>query len=266
MRANRKYHDRVAAKYDQVYDTAYWRMYREISWRHLKPFLPVHRPARGADLGCGTGWFGVRMLRAGMHTTFLDPSIKMLEQARTAAEGESARGLETAFVQAGLEDMAEIASGTLDFATGQGDPLSFCESPDRALRELHRVLKPGAALVLSVDNRVAGVRALMDEGKVEGALDVLRSGRTEWRGHKVDERFGMKMFDAEELATLLQRNGFEVCSRIGKTCIVQRRHEELLEDADVRSRLLAAEEQVHGRPHWLASASHLQFAARRLDG
>ena len=56
MRANRKYHDRVAAKYDQVYDTAYWRMYREISWRHLKPFLPVHRPARGADLGCGTGW------------------------------------------------------------------------------------------------------------------------------------------------------------------------------------------------------------------
>ena len=76
----------------------------------------------------------------------------------------------------------------------------------------------------------------------------------------------MKMFDAEELSTLLQRNGFEVCSRIGKTCIVQRRHEELLEDADVRSRLLAAEEQVHGRPHWLASASHLQFAARRLDG
>ena len=39
MRNNRKYHDRIAAKYDQVYDTEYWRFYREISWRHLKPYL-----------------------------------------------------------------------------------------------------------------------------------------------------------------------------------------------------------------------------------
>ena len=264
MRANRKYHDRVAAKYDQVYDTAYWRVYRDLSWRHLKPFLPTQRPARGADLGCGTGWFGIRMLRAGMHVTFLDPSIKMLEQARQAAEAEAARGLESDFVQAGLEDMAAVPTGSLDFATGQGDPLSFCESPDRALRELHRVLRPGAALVLSVDNRVAGVRTLMDEGEVGAALDILRSGRTEWRGHKADERFGMKMFDAEELSALLARNGFEVCSRIGKTCIVQRRHEEVLEDAELRARLVAAEESVHAKPHWFASASHLQFAARRL--
>ena len=263
MRGNRKYHDRIAAKYDQVYDGEYWRFYRDLSWRHLKPYLPAQRPAHGADLGCGTGWFGVRMLRAGLHTTFLDPSGKMIEEARAAAGAETARGLDTTFVQAGLEDMAAIPDGALDFATGQGDPLSFCESPERGLRELHRVLKPNAHLVLSVDNRCAGVRTLLDEGDAAGALELLRTGRTEWRADRKQERFGMKMFDADELEALFAKTGFEVLSRIGKTCLVQRRHEELLADADARAQWLAAEERVHGKPHWLAAASHLQFAVRR---
>jgi hypothetical protein len=42
---NRKYHDRVAGKYDSIYDTPYWRFYRDGWWRHLKPYLPVTRPA-----------------------------------------------------------------------------------------------------------------------------------------------------------------------------------------------------------------------------
>jgi SAM-dependent methyltransferase len=263
MRRNRKYHDRIAAKYDQVYDSAYWRFYRDLSWRHLKPFLPEQRPARGADLGCGTGWFGVRLLRAGLHAVFLDPSGRMLVEAREAAAAEAARGLECTFVQAGLEDMAAIADGSLDFATGQGDPLSFCEDPERALRELHRVLKPAAHLVLSVDNRCAGVRALLDEGDGKGALDLLRTGRTEWRADRKEERFHMKMFDADELAGLFDKAGFTVCSRIGKTCLVQRRHEDLLGDAEARASWMLAEERVHGKPHWWAAASHLQFAVRR---
>ncbi|HEX5051805.1 MAG TPA: methyltransferase domain-containing protein [Planctomycetota bacterium] len=263
MRGNRKYHDRIAGKYDQVYDSPYWRFYRDLSWRHLKPFLPSQRPARGADLGCGTGWFGVRLLRAGLQTTFLDPSGKMLEEARKAAEAEAARGLPCVFVQAGLERMAEIADGSLDFATGQGDPLSFCDDPEQALRELHRVLAPGAFLVLSVDNRSAGVRALLDEGDAAGALELLRTGRTEWRAERKAERFGMKMFDADELASLFDKTGFTVESRIGKTCLVQRRHEELLADGEARKQWLLAEERVHHKAHWLAAASHMQFAVRR---
>ena len=263
MRSNRKYHDRIAANYDQVYDSDYWRFYRDLSWRHLKPFLPTARPATGADLGCGTGWFGVRLLRAGMHALFLDPSGNMLEQARAAADAEAARGLTTTFVQCGLEDMDAVDDQSLDFATAQGDPLSFCQEPERALRQLHRVLKPGAHLVLSVDNRSAGVRTLLDEGQQDVALELLRTGRTEWRAERSDERFGMKMFDAEELGQLLARAGFEVASRIGKTCLVQRRHGALLADAACRQRWLAAEESVQAFPHWWAAASHLQFAARR---
>ena len=85
----------------------------------------------------------------------------MLERARAAADEAARPDQQTRFEQTGLEELGALDDDSLDFATGQGDPLSFCEDPRRALRELHRVLKPGAPLVLSVDSRVGGVRSLL---------------------------------------------------------------------------------------------------------
>ncbi len=260
---NRKYHDRVAGKYDTIYDTPYWRFYRDVSWRHLKPFLPVNRPAWAADLGCGTGWFGCRLLKSGMNVVFLDLSGAMVGAAREAAEAESSRGLETRFVQAGMEQMSEIESGLLDFATAQGDPLSFCEQPSRALAELARIVKPGGHVVLSVDSRIAGVKSLLGEKGPDAALDLLRTGRTKWRSDRSEEAFGMKMFEPDELKTLLERAGFEPLSLIAKTCLVQRSNETWLEDPAQMRDLVAAEERVHSRPEWWGLAGHLQVAAKR---
>ncbi|MEZ5987929.1 MAG: class I SAM-dependent methyltransferase [Planctomycetota bacterium] len=262
-RSNRRYHDRVAGRYDAVYDRPYWRFYRELSWRHLKPFLPAERPARAADLGCGTGWFGRRLLKAGFDLVFLDPSGAMLEQARARVEEDGTRGRELAWVQAGLEDMAEVATDSLAFATAQGDPLSFCDDPRRALAELARVVAPGGVVVLSVDNRVAGVRSLLGAATPDEALELCRTGRTAWLARRSEEAFPMKMFEPGELEHLFDKAGFEPLSTIGKTCIVQRDQERWLEDPRWRKLLLQAEERVHARPHWLGLASHLQVAARR---
>lgn len=262
-RSNRRFHDKMSKRYDDVYDTPYWRFYRDVSWRHLQRYLPAARPGWGADLGCGTGWFGRRLLKAGLNVVFLDPSGGMLESARANVTAEGTRGAELRYVQAGLEDMAEIEDGALDFATAQGDPLSFCADPKRALFELRRILKPEATAVLSVDNRIAGVRVLLDEGDLDAALDLLRTGRTRWRAHDKAEQFGMKMFTAGELQHLAERAGFEWLACIAKTCLVQRRHESWLDDRAQRLRLLEREEAVHGDPAWLGLGSHLQFAVRR---
>jgi ubiquinone/menaquinone biosynthesis C-methylase UbiE len=263
-RGNRRYHDRVAGRYDQVYDTPYWRFYRDLSWRHARRYLPTARPARAADLGCGTGWFGRKLLEAGLHCLFLDPSGKMIGKAQEGAdELAAARNLEATYLQTDLEHLDAIEDGSIDYATAQGDPLSFCEDPRDALRQLHRVLAPGAHLVLSVDSRVAGVRTLAEAPTPEPMLELLRTGRTTWTGDRAEERFGMKMFDPSELDALLERTGFHPVSRIAKTCLVQRHNQAWLEDPTARKKLLQAEERIHADPAWFALAGHFQVAAQR---
>ena len=117
--------------------------------------------------------------------------------------------------------------------------------------------------MLSVDSRVAGVRKLAENADPAAALELLRTGRTEWTGDRGEERFGMKMFDPTELERLLERTGFEPLSRIAKTCIVQRHNQAWLADPATRKRLLAAEERVHKLPHWFGLAGHFQIAAQR---
>ncbi len=261
-RRNRRYHDRIAGRYERIYDGAYWRFYREISWRHLKAFLPARRPAVAADLGCGPGWFGLRLLKAGFDTVFVDPSGAMLERARRKVE-EAGFAAKSRFIQGELEDLAGIAAGELAFATAQGDPLSFCRDPRRAVAELGRVLGPGAAAVLSVDSRPAGVASLRRRGAAAEMLALLADGRTRWLAKRPGEAFSMHMFDPGELRALFARAGFEVLSLIGKTCLAGPNEESWLEDPALRRRLLAAEERVHAKPWYLGLAGHLQIAVRR---
>ncbi|HHI81424.1 MAG TPA: methyltransferase domain-containing protein, partial [Planctomycetes bacterium] len=235
---------------------------REISWDHLKTFLPEHRPATAGDLGCGTGWFGMRLAKSGFDLVFLDPSGGMLARSRENLEALG-RKTKARYVQAGLEDMGELEDECLDFATAQGDPLSFCKQPRRGLAELRRILKPGACCVLSVDHRVAGLKTLAQGKKPGPMLDLLKTGRTEWKAHRSEDSFPMKMFDAQELQALAAKTGFETLSLIGKTCLVQRSNESWLEDPVQRRQLKKAEEEVHGRPSYLGLASHLQIALRR---
>src|SRR5208282_5686247 len=86
MSASRRYHDRVAPQYDAIYDDPYWRFHDELTWRHIKPHLPRDLAAHCLDLGCGTGKWGMRLLKTGWATTFVDHSAKMLDQARLKIE------------------------------------------------------------------------------------------------------------------------------------------------------------------------------------
>src|SRR5919106_6738904 len=88
---SRRYHDRVARQYDAIYDDPYWHFHDELTWRLIKPHLPRDLSAACADLGCGTGKWGLRLLKSGFATTFVDHAAAMVEQARRSVEamGES---------------------------------------------------------------------------------------------------------------------------------------------------------------------------------
>ncbi len=255
------YHDRVASRYEGVYDTPYWRFYREISWRHLKRFLPSTRPAWALDLGCGPGWFGVRLLKAGFHVTFLDISGAMLDEARARVD-RLGRPEKAEFVKADMQDLGSLERGRYAFATAQGDTLGFCSHPPSALAGLADVMAPGGTVVLSVDHRAAAAQAYVARRDLAGLARFLKTGRTEWLASRKGERFPVHMFEPGELRTLLEGAGFQVLDLVGKTVLFHREDKLLLGEAPLK-RLVALEEKVQGREGWLGLASHLQVAARK---
>ncbi|NLE62016.1 MAG: class I SAM-dependent methyltransferase, partial [Planctomycetes bacterium] len=98
---NQRYHDRVAGRYESIYDDAYWQWHDALTWEHLKRFIPRDLTSAVADLGCGSGKWGRRLLKSGYRVTFVDLSAKMVDEARRQVE-EMGLGAKAEFIQADL--------------------------------------------------------------------------------------------------------------------------------------------------------------------
>lgn len=137
---------RTAAIYERR--TAEWMTQRKLDdRRRARAFAKlVGRGARVADLGCGPGWYASVMQRAGLSVVGLDLARAMLVEAR---KRERAMPLVRA-------DLARLpfARESLDAAWARN---SYFHVPARelpvALAELHRVLRPGAHIAVTLVNR-----------------------------------------------------------------------------------------------------------------
>jgi ubiquinone/menaquinone biosynthesis C-methylase UbiE len=103
------------------------------------------RPCRVLDVGCGTGQFAARVKRALPHARVwgVDLVADMLEKGRPRWRHHAGEVLP---VQ-GDSERLPFASGSFDFVTCAN---SFHHYPrqDRAVAEMHRVLRPGGRLLI----------------------------------------------------------------------------------------------------------------------
>lgn len=262
--ANQRYHDRVAPRYDEIYRGPRWDAWYELSWDGLKPHIPADLRAPVADLGCGTGKYGLRLAKSGYNVTFSDLSREMLEVTlRKAAE----IGVETAceFIQADVVDLRELRENHFALAIAQGDVLSFATSPPKALREIHRLLRPGGILVASVDQTYAALAHYAEKLDLDGLQTLIHRGDMEWLAREKHERFPVHTFSAEDLQQLLAKCRFELLDLFGKTVLPFKAMEEAFADEARARRILALEKKLCRKPSALGIASHLQFAARALE-
>ena len=154
------------------------------------------------DLGCGAGAEAIFLARSGFRAIGVDSSARATEIARERA---AAAGVEASFHRADATDLP-FADGSIGFAADRG--CFHVVGRDRRsayAREVHRVLSPGAALLLR------GARASSDE---EGVIAVDEAEVDRWfvgcgfsRGPVVPVTLVYESGPVEGNLVLLRRSG-----------------------------------------------------------
>ena len=111
----------------------------------------LHLPssARVLDIGCGAGLITVALSRQGHTVDAMDAAAAMLDMTRKRAVRQGVQDR----VRLHLGDVHELQfeANTFDIVIAIG-VIPWLHSEVAALREMHRVLKPGGFLLLTADN------------------------------------------------------------------------------------------------------------------
>ena len=260
--ASRRYHNRVAGKYDAMYDDVYWEFHDRLTWESIKPFIPRDSSAHCCDLGCGTGKWGLKLLKSGFATTFIDHSAVMIEQTRQKLTALGAKARRATLRVADMLDLSAVAE-QFDLILAMGDPLSICSDPPRGVREMLRICKTGGVVIATVDNKAAAPDYFLQRGDIDGLEEFLATGRTRWLTDQRSEQFELTTFTPAQLQTLFERAGFTVCKITGKTILPMRAFKQLLSDPATFDRLIRMELELCRDPSVAARAGHLQVIARK---
>lgn len=131
---------RVAPRYDLINDLQSFGLHRR--WkRRLVRMAGVRAGGRALDLCCGTGDIAFALARAGAQVDAVDFSEAMLQVAAQRSGGSNPRFQRGDAMQLPFED------GVFDVVT-VGYGLRNLSNWETGLREMHRVAKPGACLLV----------------------------------------------------------------------------------------------------------------------
>ena len=151
---------------------------------------------------CGTGKWGLKLLKAGYSVTFTDLSNNMLQEVRKKLEEWSAqpdlaskaaratvspggcRRSHDAFPEGGFELVHRHGRRRLDLLRSRPMPVAG----------LHRLLKPGGVFVFTVDNYLAAIDHYIEAGNLRDLASFIKTGRTQWLTKKQDEKFQVHIF------------------------------------------------------------------------
>ncbi|MDQ1532325.1 MAG: hypothetical protein QOF28_86 [Actinomycetota bacterium] len=177
---------------------------------------------RVLDLGCGAGQASIALARQGAHAIALDASAAQLARARRLAEAEEVR---VEWHRSDLADLAFLRADSIDLVFSS-HALAEVEDLDRVLRQVHRVLRLGAAFVFSYEHPLA-----LSTGRDEAAEGTLPLGLREVR-RSYFERAPMTVDRGGETITLYPRTIGDVFAAAGRAAF---RIDVLLEPEPLRS-------------------------------
>ena len=259
--AVRKYHDRVARRYDAIYDDDYWRFHDALTWDYIKPHLPRDQSSPVMDAGCGTGKWAIRLLESGYRVTCVDIAGAMVEAARRKIE-QIQKADRSEFAQADICDLSALPEKHFGLILAMGDPVGCASSPPLALKQLRKRLTDDGILIFTIDNRWAALDYYTQRGNADELSRFVADGKTHWLTRDRDEQFEIHTYSPDQITRLLERAGFEVVEIIGKTVLDVRGGRGRLDDPDTFRAWLRIEKKLARQSDALGRAAHLQITAR----
>lgn len=212
----REFYEKTAEDYDKEYEAPRWKLYHEIAWENINRFLPKRRNGLILDAGGGTGYWAIKLAKQGYRIVLTDISENMLKVAKRKIKKEKLQN-KTETRVTDIRDMSCFTSNQFDLVLAEGDPVSYCLNPERAVRELARVVKPNAHVIISVDSKYPIVSRLIAEKSHDLLSEFLRTGILKSK----EGEFEFQAFTPEELKTLFKRCGLRLVRIIGKPILTQ---------------------------------------------
>lgn len=233
----------------------------DITWHFLKKYLPERKSAWLLDAGAGDGFWAQRLVEMGYgNIVLVDISKGMLDEAKKRLSKVKSQH-DALFIKADIVDMRKLGSRTFDYVFSQYDAVSYCMRPRQAVKELARLARRGAHVIVSLDTKYRRVPELIEAGQIKEAKELLRSNISYDFGHP---QYNMTW---EELSDYFRAAGLEVIEVVGAPVFMhqvrERARRRLEMDRKVREELLRIELLNCTNRSLVNFAGHLQIIGRK---
>jgi ubiquinone/menaquinone biosynthesis C-methylase UbiE len=264
-------YDKAAAKYSNSdfspSDPRYELYFAdEITWHFLRKYAPKEKSCLILEAGAGTGDWAIQFAKLGYKNIVLaDISMGMLNQARKRFSRLNEK-VNVQFVKADIANMKEFDANTFDYVFSQYDAVSYSLRPKQAIRELARVAKRNAHVVVTLDTKYPRVIGLIESGQIKKAIELLKTNISYDPGHP-GYSYPTYTLTWEELSRYFTQAGLKVLEVIGAPVFMQHVNERvekrLRRNPKTRSILLRVELENCTNKSLADLSGHLQMVGRK---